>query len=230
MPYRRLPNTDAARLRALKTLLDNSEIYTVRNRFIDWKTLSNARQLYDKLLTATEQYRVCFAAQRRGTNKGDKLQRNATMYVSHFLQVLMMSVERGEIKRTALPLYGMADDATTIPKLNSIEALMRCGQAAIDGEKERIKQGGRPIYNPTIGMVSTHLDIFRQSYEHQKRLQERTNETQKPLKELRPEVDRVLSKLWSLIVNHYQNLPQAEHIEACKRLGVVYYYRKGELT
>lgn len=56
MPYRRLPKTDAARLRALKTLLDNNDIYTVRNRFIDWKTLNRAQPAYDRLLTASEQY------------------------------------------------------------------------------------------------------------------------------------------------------------------------------
>lgn len=66
MPYRRLPKTDAARLRALKTLLDNNEIYTVRNRFIDWKTLNRAQPAYDKLLTASEQYKVSYAAQLRG--------------------------------------------------------------------------------------------------------------------------------------------------------------------
>ena len=55
MPYRRLPKTDAARLRALKTLLDNNDIYTVRNRFIDWKTLNRAQPAYDRLLTASGQ-------------------------------------------------------------------------------------------------------------------------------------------------------------------------------
>ena len=43
MPYRRLPKTDAARLKALKTLLDNNDIYTVRNKFIDWKLINNAQ-------------------------------------------------------------------------------------------------------------------------------------------------------------------------------------------
>ena len=43
MPYRRLPKTDSARLKALKTLLENNEIYTVRNRFIDWKLLNRAQ-------------------------------------------------------------------------------------------------------------------------------------------------------------------------------------------
>ena len=100
MPYRRLPKTDAARLRALKTLLDNNDVYVVRTRFIDWKTLNQAQPLYDKLLTACEQYRINLRAQTRNTPKIDKLQRKSMMYVRHFLQVLFMSVESGEIKKS----------------------------------------------------------------------------------------------------------------------------------
>ena len=111
MPYRRLPNTDAARLRALKTVLDSNDIYTVRNRFIDWKTINSAQPAYDRLLTAAEQYRLSYAAQLRGAGKLDKLQRNAQMYVSHFMQVLRMAVERGEIKKQALGLYGLDPEA-----------------------------------------------------------------------------------------------------------------------
>lgn len=57
MPYRRLPKTDAARLKALKTLLDNNDIYTARNKFIDWKLINSAQPLHDRLLTATEHNR-----------------------------------------------------------------------------------------------------------------------------------------------------------------------------
>ena len=46
MPYRRLPKTDAARLKALKTLLDNNDIYTVRNNFVGWKSLNKAQSLH----------------------------------------------------------------------------------------------------------------------------------------------------------------------------------------
>ena len=94
MPYRRLPKTDAARLKALKTLLDNNDVYTVRDRFIDWKSLNRAQPAYDRLLTAAEQYRINLNAQVRNAKKIDRLQRNATMYVSHFMQVLLMAVER----------------------------------------------------------------------------------------------------------------------------------------
>ena len=91
MPYRRLPKTDAGRLKALKTVIDNNDLYTVKNRVVNWKTLNDARTAYEKLLTATEQYRISLAAQLRTSGKMGKLQHNATMYVSHFVQVLFLS-------------------------------------------------------------------------------------------------------------------------------------------
>lgn len=228
MPYRRLPNTDASRLRALKTLLDSNDIYTVRNRFIDWKTINRAQPAYDKLLTASEQYRMCYAAQLRNTGKGDKLQRNATMYVSHFLQVLMMSVERGEIKKSSLKLYGLEEDSNALPNIKNVSGLLEWGRLAVEGEKARIKKGGRPIYNPTIGMVSTHLDIFRENNEQQKRLQDRTAQALENLKKIRPEVDGVLLELWNQIEANFKNEPPEVRFTECRKYGVVYYYRRKE--
>lgn len=228
MPYRRLPKTDAARLRALKTVLENSELYTVRNRFIDWDIINRAQSAYDRLLTATEQYRVTYSAQLRSAGKADRLQRNAVMYVSHFLQVLMMSVDRGEIKRSALRLYGLDEDASALPALKSVSALLRWGSQAVEGEKVRVKQGGRPIYNPTIGMVGTHLDIFRDCHEQQQRLQQRTAKALDALKTVRPEVDAVLLDLWNQIEAHFKEEPPERRFDECRKLGVVYYYRKNE--
>ena len=228
MPYRKLPRTDAARLRALKTVLENNELYTVRNRFVDWDTINRAQPAYDRLLTAVEQYRVTYTAQLRSVGKADRLQRNAVMYVSHFLQVLMMSVERGEIKKTALRLYGLDDDARTLPNIKSVGGLLKWGAMAVEGEKTRVRQGGRPIYNPTIGMVGTHLDIFKDCYEQQKRLRERTSRALDARREVRPEVDAVLLELWNQIEEHFKDEPLERRLDECRKLGVVYYYRKNE--
>lgn len=228
MPYRRLPKTDAARLRALKTLLDNNEIYVVRNRFLDWKTLNRAQPAYDRLLTANEQFRVSSQAQTRHTAKLEKLQRNATIYVSHFVQVLLMSVERGETKRQLLPLYGLEEDATTVPNIKTLDRLVEWGEKIVEGEKERIKKGGRPIYNPSIGMVSTHLDIFREAYEQQRRLQQRTQKVVDDLQSIRPEVDEILLDLWNQIEKHFENEPPEVRFAECRKFGVVYYYRRHE--
>lgn len=228
MPYRRLPKTDAARLRALKTLLDNNDIYVVRNRFLDWKTLNRAQPAYDRLLTANEQFRVSSQAQTRHTAKLERLQRNATIYVSHFVQVLLMSVERGETKRQLLPLYGLEEDATTVPNIKTLDRLVEWGEKIVEGEKTRIKKGGRPIYNPSIGMVSTHLDIFREAYEQQRRLQQRTQKVVDDLQSIRPEVDEILLDLWNQIEKHFENEPPEVRFAECRKFGVVYYYRRHE--
>lgn len=209
-------------------MLDNNEIYTVRNRFIDWKTLNRAQPAYDRLFTALEQYKVSYAAQLRGAGKGDKLQRNATMYVSHFLQVLLMSVERGEIKRTNLKLYGLDESATALPNIKTVGGLIKWGVQAVEGEKARIKKGGRPIYNPTIGMVSTHLDIFKENNDQQKRLQGRTAQALEALKTIRPEVDEVLLELWNQIEEHFKDEPSEVRFAECRKYGIVYYYRRRE--
>lgn len=228
MPYRRLPKTDAARLKALKTLLDNNDTYTVRDRFIDWKTINDAQPAYDKLLTAYEQNRMNVKAQSRFTAKIDKLQKNAYMYVSHFLQVLFLAVERGEVKRQHLLLYGLQEDSSTVPNIKTVDGLLEWGQKVIDGEKARLKKGGRPIYNPTIGMVSTHYDIYKDIIERQRALVLKSNRSLERLQELRPKVDEVLLNLWNQIEQHFASEPPETRFNHCREYGVVYYYRRHE--
>lgn len=228
MPYRRLPKTDAARLKAIRTLLDNNDIYTVRKSFVDWKLLNKAQSAYDKLLTASEQYQLMLKAQARQSPKVDKLLRNASMYASHFLQVLFMAVERKEIKCQQLEFYGLKPDTTTLPALKSPEGIMEWAPKIIDGEKKRLKKGGRPIYNPTISMVATHYDIFREAYDKQRQVMARTHRALDTLQKLRPDIDELLLEIWNQIEHHYEGETLENRVEACKRLGVVYYYRRGE--
>lgn len=228
MPYRRLPKTDAARLKALQVLLNNNDIYTVRNRFIDWASLNKAQTLYDRLLTATEQYKLNRHAQKRFNARLNKYQHNATLYVSHFLRVLMMSVERGEIKRDKLALYGLPADATAVPNLLTYDNLIQWGRQTIDGEKARIKAGGRPIYNPTIGMVSTHYDIFLQNYQQRQQTEARMNRVVVELADIRSKVDEVILDLWNQIEDHFKDEPPQTRFNHCRSFGVIYYYRRHE--
>ena len=107
MPYRRFPKTDSARIRALGTLLDYNSRHSVEGRFIDWKTVADVRTVYGKLSTAVQQRKADGAALQRFNASMGKLQHNATLYVSHFLQVLFMCVQRGEIRASQLQLYGL---------------------------------------------------------------------------------------------------------------------------
>lgn len=215
-------------MKALKTLLSNNDTYTVRDRFIDWKTINQAQPAYDKLLTAYEQYKMNLKAQTRCTSKIEKLQRNAYMFVSHFLQVLFLAVERGEIKRQLLGLYGLETDASSVPNLKTVDGLLDWGQKVIEGERKRLKQGGRPIYNPSIGMVSTHYDIYRDVIEKQRALVCKVNLSLEKLQQLRPQVDEILLDLWNQIEKHFENEPPETRFNHCREYGIVYYYRRHE--
>ena len=150
------------------------------------------------------------------------------MYVSHFLQVLLMSVERGEIKASQLELYGLNGDARVLPNIKTIEGLIEWGRKTIDGEKARLKKGGRPIYNPTLAMVETHYDLFVAANDQQRLQLERTRQAHDTLVRLRPEVDEILLDLWNQIEVHFADEPWKERVEHCSKYGVVYYNRKGE--
>ncbi len=228
MPYRRLPNTDKSRLLALKTLLDNNDVYTVKERFLDWKDVSEAKTSYDRLLTTVRQYDIDKKAQIRGRGNFDQLQRNAVLYVSHFMYVLRMCVERGEIKRSLLNMYGLPQDITILPSVQTIAPLLEWGKKIIEGEKLRIKQGGRPIYNPTIGMVSTHLDIFAESFSKQKALQKRTRDMEMRLKSMRPQIDELIVRIWNQVEDHFKTESLEDRLEHCSKYGIKYYYRKNE--
>ncbi len=228
MPYRRLPKTDAARLKALKTVIDNNEIYTVKNRFIDWKTLNEVQQVYQKLLTANQQYNMCYNAQIRNSGKIDKLQRNAEMYISHFIQVLYLAMQRGEIKESNKKLYSLSEGDYSLPNIKTYDGILKSGINIIKGEKARIKNGGRPIYNPTISMVATHYDIFKEAYDKHKMLQDKTNKSFEILKVIRPDVDRVLLDLWNQIEKHFEEEPLEVKLDECRKFGIVYYYRSTE--
>ncbi len=215
-------------MKALDTVLNNSDIYTVTNRFIDMSVINDAQSCREKLTAALKQYKVAMEAQKAHTPKLPKLLHNASMYISHFLQVLMMAVERGEIRENKLPYYGLEEGARALPQMNTADSIIEWGAKAIEGEKQRLKQGGRPIYNPTIGMVSTHYDIFHEELKQQKYLVSRVGDASQNLADLRPHIDEVLLEMWNQIEAHFAELPPEKRFNACREYGVVYYYRRHE--
>ena len=60
MPYRRLPNTDQARVRALKAAVEKGDVYNVRDLAISLKTLFDARNFLLKFEAAQIYYTQCY--------------------------------------------------------------------------------------------------------------------------------------------------------------------------
>lgn len=228
MPYRRLPKTDAARLKALEAIADNNVVYTVEGRFIDRDAVAQAQRLYAQMSDALSQYRTCMRTQVRYSKRITPLQHHAMTYVSHFLQVLFLAIERGEVESKWLTLYGLSAEQMVVPYLKTSEAVMEWAPKVIEGEKRRIKQGGKPILSPPIGAVITHFDVFKWMYEAQRQYQARTTSALADINALRPAVDDIILRVWNMVEKHYENEPPETRFNLCRRFGVVYYYRRHE--
>lgn len=229
MPYRRFPKTDTARLKSLRTLLDNSDVYAANRRFIDMALINEAQRLHDRLKTLSSQFIMCYEAQMRNYRVMAKPQKRMMMYVLHFVRVLVMAIERGELKPAVLKDYYGADDSDKLlHDLHSVDQAYLLTPAIIEGEKKRVAAGGRPVYNPTIGMVATHFDIFRDIFEQQRILNDKAERALADVKEVRVEVDRLLVDVWNAVEAHFAALPPETRFDECRRYGLIYYYRRGE--
>ena len=229
MPYRRLPNTDQARIRALKSAVGKGDVYNVNELAISLNTLSEARNFLSKFEIAHNYYAQCYDNQVKESPKHQSNVKTARLYISHFIQVLNLSVLRSEVKPIHKKLYCLPIDNYNVPDLTSEAAMVEWGKRIIEGERKRTSQGGVPIYNPTIAKVKVHYDIFVDSYERQKALQVLTNRSLEGLATMRTRADELILDIWNQVEEQYRNIsPNELRLDKCRDYGVIYYYRTGE--
>lgn len=226
MPYRRLPNTDNARIKALRTAIDKHNSLFGQNVIsLDIRKLESMLRNFE---SAQVRYRESLDRQAAANRKFQKLVKNARLYISHFIQVLNFSVIRSEIKKEHKQFYNLEPENFTVPDLTSHDSILYWGESIIKGEQARLSHGGTPIYNPTIARVNVAFSQFKDTYFSQKTYQNTTSRHLETLSEQREDVDYVLAALWNQIETAFANLPNEERIERCKEYGVVYYLRKEE--
>lgn len=232
MPYRRLPNTDKARIRSLETAINkmrNSDYYAP---VMSPELFNRADKKLAQFKEAVERYVNSLETQvnySKSEAYQDRL-KNAKMYVSHFLTVFNMCVKRGEMKASDRKFYSIPENSGELPDMSSDIAVIRCCENTINGEKARTAKGGVPIYNPTIAKVAVHYDLFKELYDKQSKMRQLTDEALLVVSLMRPQVDEVILDVWNSIENYFQDLTGEKKIKVCREYGLIYYYRTSEKT
>lgn len=227
MPYRRLPKTDRARLRSLGMAVEACTRNGIYTNVLPHDLYYKTKNFLERFSHEVSEYERSVKEQssKRNNSKYDAALKQARMYVSHFIQVLSLSIIRGEIPRSKRSYYGLPTDQDSVPPLVSESALLQCGENIKEGERRRTAEGGVPIYNPTMGRVAVVYDIFRDMYLHQQQLQQRTVKALESIATMRPEGDALILRIWNLIEEHFANLPQEERLKECAKYGIIYYTR-----
>lgn len=229
MPYRRLPNTDLARIRALRAAVVQGSLSGLYTLPLSLHTLSEARTYLQKFEVVQKYYIKCLDGQAQAARKYQQYLKTARLYLSHFIQVLNMAVIRGEIKEADKRLYGLSATEHHLPDLANELAVIEWGRKVIEGERHRTAQGGAPIYNPAIAKVKVHYELFLDSFERQRGLQTLTARSLEELAAMRGRADELIRDIWNQVESAYQDVSPLEvRLNFCREYGLIYYYRAGE--
>jgi hypothetical protein len=230
MPYRRLPNTDNARIKALNQAFQKgTEIPPFKLAFSQ-SMFQQVRSILPAFENAISEHRNAMNLHAEKNKDYHLRLKKAKLYISHFIQVVDMAIVRGELVPDIRCNYGLDIDERKLPNLTTEEEIFTCGQQLIDGERNRKIKGKSPITNPTIALVQVHFDKFVDAYNHQKNLKKRTGLAHSNLEELRKKIDEIIQETWNEVEETFKDLPEEIRRDKASDYGVVYVYRKNELN
>jgi hypothetical protein len=229
MPYRRLPNTDAARIKAMKIALEKGKELPPHKLAFSSKSVVMLRKFLPQFEHNIQLYRHALASQNKKSKDYNEILRKSRIYLTHFIRVMNMAIFRGELPEETRAYYGLATNESTVPSLNTENELMSWGRRIIEGEEFRIRKGGSPITNPTIAVVKVRFENFIEAWTYHNNLAKKTYSYIEKNNLLRKEANEIILKLWNEVEASHSNLPDESKKELNEEYGLVYFYRKNEL-
>ena len=228
MPYRRLPTTDKARLRALEAALETASENDLENLAFSQPILEELKLVKMNFENALKQYEADARLQTKKSTHYKAAFEKAYLYVSHFIQVIYMNIERGELKKEVLQHYELNDLDGKIPPLKREKDLIEWGNRLIAGEQNRKQNGGSPIYNPSIALVKVNVENFREVAIYQNTLKKNTVRTYEKLKEQRNITNEFISRMWNEIEENVDRDSAKHKRQLAQEYGLVYIFRRKE--
>jgi hypothetical protein len=230
MPYRRLPNTDTARIRAMSIALEKGKELPPHKMAFSSKTLVRLQRFLPVFEHSIQLKRTAISSQNKKFKDFNEVVRKARLYLTHFIRVMNMAIFRGDLPVDTRAFYGLATNESTVPSLNTENELLSWGRRIIEGEEFRIKKGGSPITNPTIAVVKVRFEQFLDALNYNKTLTKKNLDFTLKSNELRKEADEIILAVWNEVEERHSNLKEIEKRKECEDYGLVYFFRKGELS
>lgn len=230
MPYRRLPNTDSARTKALKRAFDKGTELPPFKLAFSQGMFHQVKSTLPNFENAISEHRNAMNLHAEKNKDYQQKMKKAKLYISHFIQVVDMAIIRGEQNAEIRNYYGLNEAERKLPGLNNEDEVIHWGRKLIEGERERKMYGASPITNPTIAVVQVHFDKFLEAYNNQKSLKKRSYNAHENLEKIRENIDGIIQQTWNEIEDTFKDLPEEIRREKAADYGVVYVYRKNELN
>ena len=220
MPYRRLPNTDSARLKSLKSAHDRGRELPPFKLAFTAGSFRNIQKVLPLFESAIYEHKNSLNIQAEKNKEYQRRLKKVRLYISHFIQVVNLAILRGDLLGDTRDYFGLEEKK--VPTLVSEEDVIQWGQKLIEGEKKRRNKGMNPITNPTIAVLKVHFDKFMEYHNYQKSLKNRSQRAQDQLNEKRSVVDGVIQQIWNEVEKSFGDLPEEMRREKATDYGLVY--------
>ncbi len=229
MPYRRLPNTDVARQRALRTAYEKGKELPPFKLSFSQGTFREIQSFLPVFEKAMIEHKQAYKNQIEKNKDYQLALKKAKLYISHFIQVMNMAIARGDLMQKNRVYYGLGEKDRKLPSLNTEADVIKWGENIIKGEDSRKMKGLTLITNPTIAVVKVRYENFLDAYKFQKTLQKNNNRFLRELAILRDQADNIIVNIWNEVEHSYRDLPEKLRRDKASEYGVTYVYRKNEI-
>ena len=229
MPYRRLPNTDVARLKALNQAFAKGKEFPPFKLAFSQATFNKVQSFLTGFDATVRLYKNTYASTIVKSRDYPNSYKKAKLYISHFIQVMNMAIARGELHGNIRSFYGIDEHDNKVPDMNTEAEVIKWGEQVIAGEMERLKKGMTPIANPTIAVVRVRYEQFMEAYRSKKISQKSNMRILNDVSTMRIQADEIIVNIWNEVEAHFSDLPDDMMREKAKEYGVAYVYRKNEL-
>jgi hypothetical protein len=229
MSSKKLPETDEERIDILRTIIDLEELIESNDKVLSIVELQKLRVFSISFEGAIFVLNQAKMDRKKAEAIHDDLFKNAQMYISHFIRVLLLTVIRSEIKAENLSLYGFEDwENPLMPDLSTEDAILKWGENLMRGEAERVYRGGISLYNPTIAKVKVHYELFQDSIQSLNIYQKNEARLETTVLESREKADDLILNTWMQVEEKFAELAPDAQTTKFKAYKIQFHYHKGE--
>ena len=228
MPYRRMPNSDATRLDALRAVYTKADATPAESLAFSQENYDQLKVLYPQFKKEMDERGTALSVQSESTILRSAAEEKCRLIVSHFLQVFNFGVARGIYKVSERAYFQLDINQENLPDLKTEEGLRSFAENIITGDPKRVAAGGVEMANPSAAEVEAAYNDYVAKLTDQSTKKDTYEKEQKDVDNMRAQIDELIRDIWDEIEFKFRKDEPPALRRKAREYGVVYVSRPGE--
>jgi hypothetical protein len=228
MPELDRPNTDIQRLKALQSAKIKADAVLPGPLAFGPATLAALIALLPNFATEMQQRGTALSGQSSTTAAINPYRKRVRMFISHFLRVFNIGVERGVYAASERAHYQLPVSSEKLPNLSSDEDLVLWAGNIAAGDAARVTAGGAPMTNPTAAEVAAEFALYEPMLATHTTAKDAYDSEQEDVEDMRPQVDDLINDIWDEVLFTFRKDSPSSMRRKAREYGVVYRLSPGE--